>query len=279
MSACQNNQVNDIINKSDTINNVAITNIDTIQEKVIKTKSVEIEHNIKVHGVIINISKLDSIEKNIYQIKPSSPAIRILQDQIYSGYVLEEGIDTLKWFELMEKENKFHLKRTKIDINLVMDEVEGGLTAKEIVVEDDTANTLLLISGVNNLLEGEVVSFKLKWPFNPGDTMSFTCKNESFKIYASDEKKVNDQYLPIFYFISSSSDNHDKKQLFAMQTGFGEANFTFMWAGDLDKDDRLDLIMDISNLYSTTTIALFLSSVAENGEFLKLVTTLSSSGS
>lgn len=44
-----------------------------------------------------------------------------------------------------------------------------------------------------------------------------------------------------------------------------------IWAGDLDHDGKLDLLMDIDNHYAPTTYGLFLSSEAEGDDLVKLV--------
>jgi len=41
-----------------------------------------------------------------------------------------------------------------------------------------------------------------------------------------------------------------------------------LWAGDLDKDGKLDLLMDITNHYNISETALFLSSLARSGELV-----------
>lgn len=43
------------------------------------------------------------------------------------------------------------------------------------------------------------------------------------------------------------------------------------WAGDLDRDGKLDLVYDLSPVYVTTELALFLSSAAKEGELVGLV--------
>ncbi len=53
---------------------------------------------------------------------------------------------------------------------------------------------------------------------------------------------------------------------------------TLLWAGDLDRDGQLDLLMDIRNHYAGRHYALFLSSEADNNDLVKLVADLRLSG-
>jgi len=46
---------------------------------------------------------------------------------------------------------------------------------------------------------------------------------------------------------------------------------SLLWAGDLDKDDRLDLLLDVRQHYAAPKIALYLSSHAQPGERVHLV--------
>ena len=44
-----------------------------------------------------------------------------------------------------------------------------------------------------------------------------------------------------------------------------------LWAGDLDRDGKLDLLYDLRSCYMYNELALFLSSAAKEGEFVGLV--------
>lgn len=51
-----------------------------------------------------------------------------------------------------------------------------------------------------------------------------------------------------------------------------------IWAGDLDRDGKLDLIMDLKTHENTSQIGLFLSSKSTKSNLLKLVALRSSVG-
>jgi hypothetical protein len=50
------------------------------------------------------------------------------------------------------------------------------------------------------------------------------------------------------------------------------------WAGDLDRDGAMDLLLDLTDHYNVTELALFLSSAAQDGELVRRVATLRTTG-
>ena len=46
---------------------------------------------------------------------------------------------------------------------------------------------------------------------------------------------------------------------------------TLLWAGDLDRDGKLDLLMDLTNHYNASEYTLFLSFISEGDSLLKKV--------
>ena len=51
-----------------------------------------------------------------------------------------------------------------------------------------------------------------------------------------------------------------------------------LWAGDIDRDGRLDLLIDMSNHYNVSAPTLFLSSHAGKGQLVARVASLGLSG-
>lgn len=62
------------------------------------------------------------------------------------------------------------------------------------------------------------------------------------------------------------SDGRETQVLFAANGFVDEPHFTVHWAGDMDSDGRLDLIVTLSHKYSVFPTRLLLSSVARQGE-------------
>lgn len=71
--------------------------------------------------------------------------------------------------------------------------------------------------------------------------------------------------------VSSTKNRNRTEQIIAGAQGFNDREFNFIWAGDIDGDGLLDLIMDMSSHYNVMRYTLFLSSQAEKGEIFKRV--------
>jgi hypothetical protein len=59
---------------------------------------------------------------------------------------------------------------------------------------------------------------------------------------------------------------------------FDDSMIQLLWAGDLDHDGKLDLLLDGSQKYNSFTPKLFLSSPSEESEIIKYVGEHASSG-
>ena len=59
-----------------------------------------------------------------------------------------------------------------------------------------------------------------------------------------------------------------RQQLAVVDPCCNDAGPTIVWAGDLDRDDKLDLLMNLSGHYAGSVLGLFLSSAAGKGELV-----------
>lgn len=71
---------------------------------------------------------------------------------------------------------------------------------------------------------------------------------------------------------------NDRQILIKHERTAGEDTPSLLWAGDLDQDDHIDLLLDISNHYAGRHYVLYLSSEADEGEMVKPVAELMISG-
>jgi hypothetical protein len=71
----------------------------------------------------------------------------------------------------------------------------------------------------------------------------------------------------------------EKRQTIATIAGCCNDNWpAILWAGDLDRDGELDLLLDVSNHYAGGNLALFLSSVARKGDLVGEVARFATTG-
>ncbi|MFQ6008952.1 MAG: hypothetical protein ACE5K8_08395 [Candidatus Zixiibacteriota bacterium] len=88
--------------------------------------------------------------------------------------------------------------------------------------------------------------------------------------HPSDIPTFNYQILLLKYPFS----RNDRQILVQHEIAAGESTPSLLWAGDLDRDGQLDLLLDISNHYAGRHYALYLSSEADAGDLVKPVAEL-----
>jgi hypothetical protein len=81
-------------------------------------------------------------------------------------------------------------------------------------------------------------------------------------------KRVTDYEL---WLQRGSGEGATMQLLFKESEGVGDHNASLRWAGDLDRDGKLDLIYNLGGHHTQTRLALYLSSAAKPGELVGLV--------
>jgi hypothetical protein len=156
----------------------------------------------------------------------------------------------------------------------------GEMTGKKVRMAEG-AEPLFLVRGLDGLSPGKITAvpdapaeialdhpLRLELPGGTGLDLSLDCRNPAFDatgiaecpLYAADGK--GRQVLATFTLYRPEQDRIE----FA-----AEANPRLLWAGDLDRDGRIDLLIDLSNHYNISSPALFLSSPAKGDEKLRKV--------
>ncbi len=224
----------------------------------------------EVYDPDLDKSAIDSIIKQTAQPLAEGSDIRILQPMTYHSDEVENDTEDRQWYALVRDDEKFFLKKVALRIKITLDPVldeDGVPTGKEVVVEGSPP--LILISGLEGVQEGEVPWIQIPYPFYPGDTLIFKPGKDTYQICAWGNYRENINMIgPYLLQVSSSSDNHLLKQIFAATYGISDTNFRFIWAGDIDHDGKPDAIVDLSDHYNVSRLVLFLSSMAGEGEIL-----------
>jgi len=215
---------------------------------------------------------LKELKKTLNQ---SSNQLKIITTGKFHGDEIENNFKDLDWYGLFIENDKYFLKKTKIMIESVFDPIadsKGDKTGIKVFVPDIDTKPFILINGLNKIQEKQIESVKInKIYLNPGDGLNIEFNGDMicFNAYGS---VYPDQGLRNYLIrVSSRNDKHKVKQVIAATDGFDDAMYKFIWAGDIDQDGKLDLIMDLSDHYNMSKITLFLSSMAEEGELFKNV--------
>jgi hypothetical protein len=113
----------------------------------------------------------------------------------------------------------------------------------------------------------QLIEFEKKILF-PGESIHFKFRGENYSIRAYGV--VNKKYSMGPYSLEIEN-GKGISQIFAYTKRFNDAMFSLRWAGDLDGDGKLDLLIDGSDHYAGSKIVLFLSSYSDGGELFKKV--------
>ena len=192
--------------------------------------------------------------------------------EFHEDEVSQSAIDK-SWIGLFVNGDTSYLKNANLILTRVSDSVidNAGEKTGWKVSTDNEDKCIILISGIG-LHEGKIVSFNIdpKDP-KPEDTLSFNFDSEITELHVTG---TVEKYQEQFQFIT----NYKMKiirdsigQVIVAKPNFDEESINIIWAGDIDRDGKLDLIIDTSRHYNIMEPSLFLSSKANNGELLKCV--------
>lgn len=190
------------------------------------------------------------------------------------------------WLTLVQKEGRFYLEESRLKIEAIHDAMVDGpeeKTGKAVSVNPDNSPILLLAKSLG-LKAGEVKgqSFPGHY-FKNGKPQHIQFNGQPYHLQMR---------IPTLLKRDSKSDlelssNKQKQGLGSYYTRaqndslfmFGdESAVGIIWAGDLDRDGKLDLIMSLSDHYTVMETVLLLSSRAGEGEMVKRVATFRATG-
>ncbi len=190
-----------------------------------------------------------------------------------------ENADKEKWFGLFHGKTGFYIAETKLKTKRVhdgiVDENENEITGWEVqTVNKDTS--IILIEGLNSLTTQNVQQAVLsKEQILPDDTLRINYLGIDYKIFATGEKKkVQDapEWFEVWnykLYMSATIKGRQQKSLLVAQPNFDDQMINLIFAGDIDGDGILDLIIDTSRHYNVTSPTIYLSKPADNGEVVK----------
>jgi hypothetical protein len=209
----------------------------------------------------------------------SSFSTKVLTVGTFHDDEVWEGADKQKWFGLFHNKNGFYISETKLTIKRVFDEIvdenENERTGWEIqTVNKDTS--IILMGGLNTLTSHIIQQAILpKEQVFPGDTLRINYLGIDYKIYATgSKKKVQDdpEWFDVWnykLYLEATIKGQLHTSLLIAQPNFDDEMINIMFAGDIDGDGVLDLIIDTSSDYNATSPTIYFSSPATNGEVVK----------
>ena len=187
-----------------------------------------------------------------------------------------------KWFGLFRSSKEQYLSEIIVNISRIFDPItdQDSLNNKtgwlvESINKDDC---IALIAGLpflnNHKIEEKILS---KNEILPNEELKFNYLGIDYKLFATGEI-TKDSLDPSFYeihnyklFLKSTKNGKEITDKLVETLNFDDAMINILFAGDIDNDGILDLIIDTSRHYNKTEPTIYLSKPSNSSKLLKIV--------
>jgi hypothetical protein len=218
-----------------------------------------------------------------------APAEEPIQIAISGFHVAAEKVNPgSDWWGIFSDGKGFALQPTEVKVEAVSNPLDGDDTVKSasMISLPDGSENIVLVRGLKSAAAGSLKSLELskyKVILRPGASFELPAlpgdSNDALRISASGTEVVTTtknssrtQHARYELHLSLVRGDQTVTQLLATLPEFeSEYGPSLRWAGDLDRDGKLDLLYDLCTDEVSTDLALFLSSAAREGEIVGLV--------
>lgn len=206
--------------------------------------------------------------KTIY---PESYPLKLLTTGSFHGENVPAKSSGEKWLGLFSTPKGFELLPTKITVNYfhdpIMDNDETIKTGKEVRI-NEKLQPIFLVKGSIPLETGIVKTvFAGKTKISPNSQpLSFQLNGEvgdTYQILIEKRRNQETKYHAVLVFLNGIAQE--------ILPCCVERSPELLWAGDLDRDGKLDLLIDLSDHYYASIPTLFLSSPAKQNKIIEPV--------
>lgn len=201
----------------------------------------------------------------------STLQVKILRTETFHNDEVEEDFKNKVWFGLFKKDNSYTLSQTQVFIKSVndpiVDENEEDKTGWEVTTSiKDTC--IILIEKKPYLNNIEVWNIKVPANLADNEDFEFNYKNIEYTLFALVKKRkerVDAEWIEVSdysLYLRAYENGKETKTLLVAKENIDERFVEIVFAGDIDGDGRLDLIIDTSNHYNVSSPTLYLSKPA-----------------
>lgn len=182
-----------------------------------------------------------------------------------------------QWMALIDEGQGFALRKVTIHVERVTDigDPPGEKSGKgvSITTSIQEESVIVLLRGIP-LREGAVPTARYSGEGDAGKPLHITLPNATTTYTLAID--CDGRHCPL-----TLSANGTEQRLFVFNNDPAAGDFKglrVIWAGDLDGDDKIDLLVDVSNHDNAGDTALYLSSKARSGELVGLAAILKTVG-
>lgn len=204
--------------------------------------------------------------------------VKILPVGGFHGDEVWDSAVTENWYGLFKGGDKYYLSQTTVAIDSYYDPIvdEDSLTqqtGKEVKVNHKDS-CIMLLAGLSDLFKNQdIASINVSQrPLTPGDTASFHFNGVDYMLFATGSKREvrpDDVYIWNYkLYLTASKNGKRLTQLLVAQPSFDDAMVNIIFAGDIDEDGLLDLLIDTSYHYNVEQPTLYLSQPADADHLL-----------
>lgn len=192
---------------------------------------------------------------------------------------VRRNADKQKWYGLFQNKSGFYLAQTSLRLTRVHDPVLDGNENEKTGWNVQTSindSAIILIEQLDYLSTRKVEQAVLsKNQLLPGDTLRIKYSGLDYTIYATGDKKriqnTTEEFEVTNYklYLTASIKGQHRQSLLVAHPNFDDQMITLIFAGDIDGDGILDLIIDTSRHYNARKPTIYFSKPAKNGEIVK----------
>ncbi|MBE8727881.1 hypothetical protein [Flavobacterium hungaricum] len=206
--------------------------------------------------------------------------IPILNLGVFHRGEVDPDLEKKTWFGLFKNHDNYTFLKTNIAIKSaydpVLDEDESEHTGWEVsVAEKDTC--VILIEKYPYFIDKKVEAVKLPEKIYPQGNFEFQFLGVQYILSATGKKKKESEDSDAFVlsdyklYLTANSNGKATKTLLVEKKNFDDQIIKIIFAGDIDGDSKLDLIIDTAAHYNVSSPTLYLSKEAGKEEVVRPV--------
>jgi hypothetical protein len=232
---------------------------------------------IKGSGKESNLAINDPVKDNFSFPVDSTLPVRILHLATFHYDEVDENYAKKVWFGIFKNKNDYSISETELFFKRVndpvIDENEEDKTGWE--VSSSAKDTcVILIEKLPYFVDGNISSVKIPENIYPEENFKFNFKGIEYTLFATGDKKKEEpdsNWIVVSnykLYLTAVIDGKQTTELLVAKKNFDDQMIRVIFGGDIDNDNKLDLIIDTASHYNVSSPTLYLSKPAKKGKLI-----------